>query len=53
MYNLKYTENEEMNALDYSKRRMQKNIYGPIKEEESWGVRTDKEIENILQGKIL
>jgi hypothetical protein len=41
---------EEMNALRIFERKIVRKIYGPINEGESWRIRTNKEIEFILEG---
>jgi hypothetical protein len=41
---------EEMNALRIFERKTVRRIYGPINEGESWRIRTNKEIEDILEG---
>jgi hypothetical protein len=41
---------EEINALGVFKRKTVRKISGPIKEEESWRLRTNKEVQDILQG---
>jgi hypothetical protein len=41
---------EEMNALGILERKIVRRIYGPINEGESWRIRTNKEIEDILEG---
>jgi ribosomal protein S28E/S33 len=35
---------EEMNALRISERKIVRKMYGPIKEGDSWEIRTNKEI---------
>jgi hypothetical protein len=41
---------EEMNALRIFERKIVRRIYDPINEGESWRIRTNKEIEDILEG---
>jgi hypothetical protein len=41
---------EEMNALRIFERKIARKIYGPINEGESWRIRTNKEMEDILEG---
>jgi hypothetical protein len=41
---------EEMNDLRIFKRKIVRRIYGPINEGESSRIRTNKEIEDILEG---
>jgi hypothetical protein len=41
---------EEMNALRISERKIVRRIYGPINEGESSRIRTNKEIEEKLEG---
>jgi hypothetical protein len=41
---------EEMNALRTFESKIVRIIYGGINEGESWRIRTNKEIENILEG---
>jgi hypothetical protein len=41
---------EEMNALRIFERKIVRRIYGPINEGESWRIRTNKEIEDVLEG---
>jgi hypothetical protein len=41
---------EKMNALRIFERNIVRRIYGPINEGESWRVRTNKVIEDILKG---
>jgi hypothetical protein len=41
---------EEMNALRKFERNIVRRIYGPINEGESWRIRTNKKIEDILEG---
>jgi hypothetical protein len=41
---------EEMNGLRVIERNIVIKIYGDIKEEETWGMRTNKDIQNILHG---
>jgi hypothetical protein len=41
---------EEMNALTIFRRKIVRRIYGPINEGESWRIRTNKEIKDILEG---
>jgi hypothetical protein len=41
---------EKMNVLRIFERKIVRRIYGPINEGESWRIRTDKEIEDILEG---
>jgi hypothetical protein len=40
----------EMNALRISEKNIIRKIYGPIKEGDSWRIRMNKEIKDILQG---
>jgi hypothetical protein len=44
---------EETNTLRISERKIIRKIYGPIKEGDSWRIRTNKETKDILQGEIL
>jgi hypothetical protein len=39
-----------MNALRISEMKIVRRIYGPINEGENWRIRTNKEIEDILEG---
>lgn len=39
-----------ISALKVFKKKMVTKIYGPIKEQERWRIRTNKEIQNMLQG---
>jgi hypothetical protein len=41
---------EEMNALRIFERKIVRKIYGHINEGGSWRIRTNKEIEDILEG---
>jgi sorting nexin-29 len=41
---------EEMNAVRIFERKIVRKVYGPINEGESWRIRTNKEIEDILEG---
>jgi hypothetical protein len=41
---------EEMNALRIFERKIVRIIYSPINERESWSIRTNNEIEDILEG---
>jgi hypothetical protein len=41
---------EEMNALRIFEKKIVRRIYGPINEGESWRMRKNKEIEDILEG---
>jgi hypothetical protein len=41
---------EEMNALGIFERKIVRRIYGPINKGESWRIRTNKEIEDKLEG---
>jgi hypothetical protein len=41
---------EEMNAFRIFERKIVRKIYGPINEGESWRIRTNKEIEDKLEG---
>jgi hypothetical protein len=41
---------EEINAFRIFERKIVRRIYGPINEGESWRIRTNKEIENKLEG---
>jgi hypothetical protein len=39
-----------MNAVRIFETKIVRKIYGPINEGESWRIRTEKEIEDILEG---
>jgi hypothetical protein len=41
---------EEMNARRISQRKIIRKIYGPIKGGDSWRIRTNQEMKDILQG---
>jgi hypothetical protein len=41
---------EEVTALRVFKREIVRKIYGPIKKEENWRVRTNNKVQYILQG---